>query len=48
MNPEKQIELRDKIIAGLEMAYVRMLESKRQKNGVVVIGRDGNVITIKP
>lgn len=48
MNPEKQIELRDKIMAGLELAYARMLEFKRQKNSVVVVARDGNIIRLKP
>ncbi len=48
MNPEKQTELRDKIIAGLEIAYERMLEFKRQKNSVVVVARDGKIVRIKP
>jgi hypothetical protein len=48
MNPEKQTELRDKLMAGLETAYARMLEFKRQKNSEVVVVRDGKVVRIRP
>lgn len=48
MKPEKQIELRDKIMAGLEIAYERMLEFKRQRNSVVVVAREGEIVRLKP
>jgi hypothetical protein len=48
MNLETQSELRDKIVAGLEIAYARMLEFKRQKNSEVVVLREGKIIRIKP
>ncbi len=48
MNQEKQPELRDKILAGLEIAYARMLEFKRQKNSEVVVMREGKIVLIKP
>ena len=48
MNQEKQPELRDKILAGLEIAYARMLEFKRQKNSEVVLVRDGKIVRVKP
>ncbi|WP_193415819.1 hypothetical protein [Hymenobacter coccineus] len=48
MKTEPAIERRDKILAGLKIAYARMLEFKRQKNSVVVIARDGKVIRLKP
>jgi hypothetical protein len=48
MNPEKHPELRDKLLAGLEVAYARMLEFKRQKNSEVVVMRDGKVVRVKP
>jgi hypothetical protein len=48
MNLEKQPELRDKILAGLEIAYERMLEFKRQKNSEVVVMREGKIIRFKP
>ena len=48
MNQEKQPELRDKILSGLEIAYARMLEFKRQKNSEVVVMREGAVVKLKP
>ncbi len=48
MNQEKQPELRDKILTGLEIAYERMLEFKRQKNSEVVVMRDGKIVRLKP
>jgi hypothetical protein len=48
MNQGKQPELRDKILAGLEIAYERMLEFKRQKNSEIVVMRDGKIARIKP
>jgi hypothetical protein len=48
MSPEKQPELRDKLIAGLEVAYARMLEMKRQKNSEVVVVREGKIVRVKP
>lgn len=48
MNPDKQTELRDKLIAGLEIAYERMLEFKRQKKSEVVVMREGKIVRLKP
>ena len=48
MNQEKQPELRDKILSGLEIAYARMLEFKRQKNSEVVVMRNGKIVRLKP
>ena len=48
MNQEKQPELRDKILSGLEIAYARMLEFKRQKNSETVVMRDGKIVRLKP
>lgn len=48
MKTEYTTERRDKILAGLKIAYARMLEFKRQKNSVVVVARDGKVMRIKP
>jgi len=45
---EEQIELRDKLILGLDLAYQRMLEFKRQKNSVLVVVRDNKIVKIKP
>ena len=48
MNLEKQSELRDKIVAGLEIAYKRMLKFKRQKNSEVVVMSEGKIVRLKP
>ena len=45
---EKQMELRDKILFGLEKTYEKLIEFKKQKNSVLVIIRDGEIIKIKP
>ena len=48
MTLEQQIERQDKIVAGLKIAYERMLEFKRQKNSEVVVARDGKIVRLKP
>lgn len=48
MKQEKQPELRDKILAGLTIAYERMLEFKRQRNSEVVVMREGKIVRLRP
>jgi len=45
---EKQIELRNKILLGLEKAYEKLIEFKKQKNSELVIMKDGKIVKIKP
>ena len=45
---EKQIELRDKIVAGLEKVYDRLLEFKKLKKTELVIIKDNKIVKIKP
>ena len=45
---EKQIELKDKILIGLEKVYERLIELKKQKNTELVIIKDNKIIKIKP
>lgn len=45
---EKQIELRNKILSGLEQVYSRLLEYKKQKNSVLVVIRNNKIVRIKP
>ncbi|WP_204248374.1 hypothetical protein [Hymenobacter sp. PAMC 26628] len=47
-NREEQLERQEKIMAGLKIAYERMLEFKRQKNSEVVVMREGKIVRIKP
>ncbi|HEV7347740.1 hypothetical protein [Telluribacter sp.] len=45
---EKQNELRDKIMVGLEKVYERLIEFKKQKNSELVVMRDNKIVKIKP
>ena len=45
---EKQMELRDKILFGLEKTYEKLIEFKKQKNSLLVVMRDGEIVKIKP
>ncbi|MCX8473708.1 MAG: hypothetical protein ORN85_08670 [Sediminibacterium sp.] len=45
---EEQIELKDKILKGLELTYQRLLEFKKQKNSVLVIKKNGKIVKVNP
>lgn len=45
---ERQLELRDKILAGLEQAYEKPLEFKKQKNTDLVVIKDNKIVKIRP
>jgi hypothetical protein len=45
---EKQIELKDKILIGLEKVYEKLIEFKKLKNTELVIIRDNKIVKIKP
>lgn len=45
---EKQLELKDKILIGLEKVYERLIEFKKQKNTELVILKDNKIVKIKP
>lgn len=45
---EKQIELKDKILIGLEKVYERLIEFKKEKNSRLVIIRGDKIVKIKP
>ena len=42
------LEIRDKIFLGLEEAYRRLVEFKKQKNSPLVISRNGKVVEVDP
>lgn len=48
MTPKQQLERQDKIVAGLKIAYARMLEFKRYKKSEVVVVQDGKVVRVNP
>jgi hypothetical protein len=45
---EKQIELKDKILIGLEKVYEKLLEFKKIKNTELVVLRENKIVRIKP
>ncbi|MDR0970136.1 MAG: hypothetical protein LBM67_06330 [Lentimicrobiaceae bacterium] len=45
---EEQLELFERIVAGLELVYERLVAYKKQKNTELVIMRDDKIIRIKP
>jgi hypothetical protein len=45
---KKQIELKDKILVGLEKVYERLIEFKKQKNSKLVIIKNNKIVKIKP
>lgn len=47
-NKEKQNELKDKIVSGLEIAYEMLIQFKKEKNSVLVIMKDDKIVKVKP
>lgn len=45
---EKQLELKKKMLMGLEKVYERFLEFKKQKNAELVIMQDDKIVKFKP
>jgi hypothetical protein len=45
---DKQAEMQDKIIAGLEKVYEKLIEFKKQKNTELVVMQDNKIVKIKP
>lgn len=45
---EKQIELRDKILVGLEIVYEKLIEFKKEKKSVLVLMQGDKIVKIKP
>ncbi len=48
MTTEAKVEFRNKILQGLEKAYEKMVEFKKQKNSVIVVMRDNKIVKLKP
>ncbi len=45
---DKQIELRDKIVKGLEKVYDKLIEFKKEKKSELVIMQGDKIVRIKP
>lgn len=48
MKIHNQEEINLKIIKGLEKAYLKLIEFKRQKESYLVILKDNKVVKVKP
>jgi len=44
----KNMENKDKIIAGLEKAYEKLIEFKKYKNSPLITYKDGKIVEIAP
>lgn len=44
---KEQLELRDKILKGLELAYEKMIAFKKYKKSELVIMKDNKIVKIK-
>lgn len=47
-NKDKQIELKNKIIKGLEKVYVKLIEFKKEKKSELVVMQGDKIVKIKP
>ena len=47
MNTNNRIEHRNKILKGLEKAYEKLIEFKKQKNSDLVIIKDNKIVKVK-
>ncbi len=47
MNNEKIIELREKILKGIELAFEKLIITKQRNNGNFVYSKDGKIIIVK-
>ena len=47
MTTETKIETRNKILKGLEKAYEKMIDFKKERNSELVIIQDNKIVKIK-
>jgi hypothetical protein len=45
---EKQAELYNKILLGLEKVYEKLIEFKKQKKSELVVMQDNKIVKVKP
>ncbi len=45
---DKQIEIKEKIVKGLEVVYEKLIKFKKEKNSELVIMQEGKIVKIKP
>jgi len=47
MNNKKIIELREKILKGIELSFEKLIITKKKNNGDFVYSKDGKIIIVK-
>lgn len=47
MTKESVMDLRSKILRGIDLAYTRLLISKQKEDGELVISRKGQIVRVK-
>jgi hypothetical protein len=48
LNPQKALEIKEKIILGLEKTYENLIEYKKYKKSDLGVMRDKKIVRIKP
>ena len=48
MEKHKGVSNRTEILAGLKLAYERLLAEKQREDSPLIISRDGKVVRVKP
>ena len=48
MTPEKTLEIKEKILLGLEKTYENLIEYKKYKKSDLVVMRDKKIVRLKP
>lgn len=48
MNPQKALEIKEKIILGLEKTYENLIEYKKYKKSDLIVMRDKKIVRLKP
>ncbi|PWK27117.1 hypothetical protein LV89_01931 [Arcicella aurantiaca] len=48
MTPQKTLEIKEKILFGLEKTYENLIEYKKYKKSDLVVMRDKKIVRIKP
>lgn len=47
MKNKKVIELREKILKGIEVAVEKLIQTKQKNNGELVYSKDGHIVFVK-
>ena len=48
MTTQEKVEIKHKILKGLELTYEKLLAEKKAKNSELIVLRDNKIVAIKP